>query len=190
MKKLTLKRVPPTLCLGCIFLLGFIMGVVLTVQRGQSASLNEEIFSPDFFYRLKNVSIDSKALMFISLWKRFCVFFLLWFMVTSSFTPWCYGAYAWGMGFFTGRTMEILILYYGLTGIGIYSLLVLPHGFFYFLGYSILLIQGMNRKKERGGFLETEERRERKKKILMAMVLLFFGCFLEGYCNLFTLIYL
>ena len=191
LKKLTLKKIPPVIILGILCSIGFVTGVIVVFQNPQIMLQKKGLFTPDFFYRLKNITVDSRTLLLLSFWKRFQIFFLLWFLVTSSFARWCYGFYAFGTGFFIGRSLEVLILFYGLPGIGIYSLLVLPHGIFYFLSYSILLIQGMKKKKERQGtFLAERERREERKKIFMAMTLLAIGCFMEAYCNLFTLFYL
>ena len=179
MKKLNIREIPLQLILIIFFVLGFVAGTFTVGLKTDSILLNPDVYSPDFFNKLKNITMDKRVIFFISLGKQLRNFLLIIFLSASVFRSFIIYAYTALQGFFIGSSLEMLMILYGISGIRIYSLLSMPQGFFYFLSYSILLIQVM---KEKG--------RERKKKLFISFILLVIGSVMEAYCNLFALIYL
>ena len=153
--------------------------------------LDFNIYSPEFFNKLKNITVDKRAVFFIALGKQLRSFGLLLLLSTSVIGPFVFLAYTVFQGVAIGASLEILTIIYGISGIGIYSYLVLPQGIFYFLAYSILLVQGTKKKeKEEKTPLFSGGKNEKRKKIILSLFLLGIGALTEAYCNLFSLIYL
>ena len=147
-----------------------------------------QVFTPDFFYKLENVTIDKKALFILALGRQLRTFFLLLLLSSTAMKKPLLYSYPILQGGFIGTTMDLLLILYGLTGMGIYILLVLPHGIFYFLSYSILLVQKLKEgEEEKEAYIFLQKKKERRQKLFMALVLLVIGSITEAYCNLFIL---
>lgn len=183
-------RVSPRVWLMVLFLGGFLLGAVVAIKK-EALFPHKNIFTMEYFSELRNITMDSGVVLLLALWKRLRSFFLFLLLSSSVIGIWYLAFFILSFGFSVGITLEILILNFGITGAGIYLLIILPQGIFYFLGYSILWIREIKRKRRNGEyFMIQEERKKEKRQLLIALFLLIFGSISEAYLNFFSLLFI
>ena len=173
-----------------LFLGGFLLGAVVAIKK-EALFPHKNIFTMEYFSELRNITMDSEVVLLLALWKRLRSFLLFLLLSSSVIGIWYLAFFILSFGFSVGITLEILILNFGITGAGIYLLIILPHGIFYFLGYSILWIREIKKKRRNGEyFMIQEEKKKEKRQLFIALFLLIFGSISEAYLNFFSLLFI
>lgn len=190
MEKKKVIRTSPGINLMILFMTGFFLGAVMAIKK-EAIFPEKNIFTMDYFEELRNITLDSKAVLLLALGKRFRSVILFLLLSSSAAGLWYLTFFILSFGFSMGIALELLILNFGFTGAGIYLLIILPHGIFYFFGYSILWVNEIKKKRRNREYLMTqEERKEEKSKLFLALFLLILGAFLEAYLNFFSLLFM
>ena len=165
------------------------MSGVLTIALWQENWLvSEKILEQDFICRINEFCIDKRALFFLCLEKRLGAFFLLFLLAFSSVNVWANIFFSFLNGLYMGSIIELMSMRYGIQGILMYMLLVLPHGFFYTVGYLKLGCWCLKIEKSIYEELRKKEAKVRyfknKGSLIAALVWVLLGVVLESYVNL------
>lgn len=117
---------------------------------------------------------DRNALFWQCIWKRGTVFFLLVLLTCTVMRVWvCRAMIAW-MGFVIGILLKLFYLWYGMKGMGLLGISMLPHYLFYIMAYGLL-------------YWNFEKNRMRMRKnyfpVIVAIAVVIMGMVLESYVN-------
>ena len=190
MKKIDVRTIPAQIILLFLFALGFLAGVIITFLNAGRPLTQIYVNVANLFYQLENISVDKNALLFITLGKHLRNYIFLIIIINSSVRLPIFLSYTALKGFFIGASIELLLITYGIMGMGMYALLVLPQGIFYFLGYSTLLVQGMKAGKRGEHNSLSYDKKNRMRKLAIALLLITIGSVTEAYGNLFLTVYM
>lgn len=165
-----------------LFALGFLAGT-LWVGLGREGWLMAATWlEPDFLWKIEHISVDKRALFFLTAGKRLRAFFLLWLLSYSLFRRvGTLGYFLYG-GLCAGCVMELLIIKYGITGLLFYLGLILPQALFYIPGY--MLMGNFCLRRARGyGMPKKAGQKKNLGRAGLVLGILMAGAFLESYVN-------
>lgn len=180
-------RIPPVLFLLIILFLGILAGMLFVVLKHENWLLQEGIFNQNFMYRIENIDIDKRAYFFLCFAKRMKSFLLLFLLAFSSINFITNFIFFLVYGFSLGSMLELLVVRYGMQGMGIYLVMTLPQGIFYFCGFILLGCWCLSMEKEasylRDKKVEKIRKIQNKRELTMAFFLIFSGVLLESFLN-------
>lgn len=156
------------------FLSGFLIGVLWVCIYRESWMLSMSLLNLDFLWKIEQMTVDKRALLFLTMGKRLRAFFVLWLMGLTPVRRLAAPVFFFLCGISTGTVMEMLALQYGMKGLLLYLGMILPQAFFHVPGFYLL------------GKLCTESGEENKRKkvyIILALVIVTAGIFVESYVN-------
>lgn len=168
--------------------LGFITGVISITFGQENWLITEGILNQNFIYKMEEIIINKRALFFLCMEKRLGAFFLLFLLAFSSVNAWVTLSFFFFYGLCGGSIVELLVIQYGIQGILMYVLLVLPQGIFYGGGYLSLGCWCLKTEKSMNGEVRKKETKIKhfanKGQVIMAFVMVLIGVILESYVNL------
>ena len=117
---------------------------------------------------------NRKALFLQCLWKRGTVLFLIILLTCTVMRVWiCRAMIVW-LGFVFGILLKLFYLWYGMKGMGLLVVSMLPHYLFYIMAYGLL-------------YWNFEKNRMRMRKnyfpVVIAVAVVIMGIVLESYVN-------
>lgn len=165
-----------------LFTGGFSAGIVWVSLGREGWLLAALQLEPDFLWKIEQISVDKRALFFLTAGKRLSAFFLLWLLSYSLFGRAAVLGYFGYSGLCAGSVLELLMIKYGLKGLVFYFGLIFPQIIFYIPSY--ILVGNFCLKRANGS---TGEGRTIKKPFASGLWLglgtLLIGIFLESYVN-------
>lgn len=180
MKKPFLSRYAE-LAIIVLFISGFLPGLFwVSLQRDSWIAAVPQL-EPDFLWKIEQMSVDKRALFFLTGWKRLRAFFLLWLLSWSLLNKpfallfFCY------QGMSAGMVIELLWIKYGIKGFFFYFGMVFPQLLFYVPGFFLL---GVFCLKKQGRQVEGVVRMKRSiREPLIGLGIVMIGIVLESYLN-------
>lgn len=168
--------------------LGFVFGVISIAFWKGNWLISDGILNQDFIYKIEEINVNKRALFFLCLEKRLGAFFLLFLLAFSSVNVWANIFFFFLNGLYMGSIIELMSMRYGIQGILMYMSLVLPHGFFYTVGYLKLGCWCLKIEKSIYEELRKKEAKVRyfknKGSLIAALAWVLLGVVLESYVNL------
>lgn len=180
-------RFSPILLILIISILGFVLGVLSIALCQENWLITDGILNQDYIYKIEKLTIDKRALFFLCMEKRLRAFFLLFLLAFSTVNIFANVLFFFLSSLYVGSVIELLTIQYGMQGIWMYLVLVLPQGIFYVLGYLTLGCWCLNMEKSGDG--KTQKKKDKvqnfkgKGKLITAFVFVFIGIMLESYVN-------
>ncbi len=154
----------------CVLL--FFIGIGITSLLGNG---DTEIFGNEYHVQNFGVAgLDRMGLLCKVLWNRGNLFLMLMVLLATpvrKWVPFCTAAF---LSFLAGVYIKICMIQFGMKGILIFLISILPHGIFYGMVVFLLFMMSRNRNYYKKG--------ERISKIIMFIVMLaifFVGALLE-----------
>lgn len=186
MKRSVFSKYSELIIIG-LFLGGFLLGLVIISLTRESWLPVIPWLEPDFLWKIEEMSVDKRALFFFVSGKRLRAFFLLWLLARSFFPRAISSLFFLYQGFTAGMVMELLIIKYGLKGVGFYLGMVFPQALCYLPGYFLLGVFCLKKRNrvENVGF-EGEERGKRRKSVRELMTglgIIMIGIIMESFVN-------
>lgn len=168
--------------------LGFMIGVLTVGLRQENWLVSGNILEQDFICRIRELSIDKRALFFLCLGKRLRAFFILFLLAFSSVNIFSNILFFALHGWYVGSVMELFAVRYGWQGIMMYLSLVLPQGILYVLGFVLLGCWCWNLENMATTVVNRKVEKMKKIKgvsrVIIALLFVFGGCVLESYLSL------
>ena len=165
-----------------LFTGGFSAGIVWVSLGREGWLLAALQLEPDFLWKIEQISVDKRALFFLTAGKRLRAFFLLWILSYSLFRRvGTLGYFLYG-GLCAGCVMELLIIKYGIKGLLFYLGLIFPQALFYIPGY--MLMGNFCLRRARGyGMPQKAGQKKNLGRAGLVLGILMAGTFLESYVN-------
>lgn len=186
-------KIPPILFILIIFVSGILSGMLYMVLKSDNWFIKEEIFSQIYMYKIEDMDIDKRACFILCFVKRMKSFLLLFLLAFSSINFITNTVFFFTYGFSFGCLMQLLVIRYGMQGMGIFFSMTLPHAFFYFLGFLSLgcWCLGMENNERCLRNKKKEKLREiqRKRNVVIAFLFIFSGVLFESFFNLGKLLF-
>ena len=181
-------KISPLVLICIISVLGFVSGIITIALRQENWLITEGILNQDFISKIEELIIDKRALFFLCLEKRLCAFFLLFLLAFSTVNVLTNVLFFFLNGLYIGSILELLTIRYGMQGILMYIVFVLPQGIFYVMGYLVLgcwclRLEGNTigqKNKKRDKVCQFTE----KGRLVTAFFFVFIGIILESFVNL------
>lgn len=154
----------------CILLFLIGIGIASLVGNGDA-----EIFGNE--YHVQNfgvVELDKMGLLCEVLWNRGKLFLMLMVFLATPVRKWIPFCTAACLSFLAGIYIKICLIQFGLKGILIFLISLLPHGIFYGMVAVLLFLMSKNRNYYRKG-----EMLSRILVIIIMLTLFFVGALLE-----------
>ena len=182
------NKIPAVIYILLISGVGFIIGVLTIGLKQENWLISGDILEQDFIYRIKELSIDKRALFFLCLGKRLRAFFILFLLAFSSVNRFSNVLFFILYGWYVGSIIELFAVRYGWQGIMMYLSLVLPQGILYVLGFVILGCWCWNLENMVAKTVNQKVEKVKKingiSRIIIAFLFVFVGCVLESYISL------
>ena len=180
------EKIPPIIIILFLSIFGFIIGVVTMVFGYENRWINDGLLGQEFIYKIEDLNIDKRALFFLCLEKRLRMVGILYLLSFSSVNVFINIVFFLICGIYVGSVMEIFVIRYGIQGMLMYFSLVLPHAFFYILGYFSLGCLCLNMENTQGSIRNKKRDKLRninKKRIICILILILIGIILESFVN-------
>ncbi len=167
----------------CVFLFGIIAGTcyVNLVAKYQIALPVFDIYQSTYLTNLADTSVQPKHLLLYVVKLRMRDYLLLWAVQFTAFSGIISGGYILFVGIGAGIFLSYAVIHFGLIGIVIYLLSILPQYIFYGICIYMIFIC-----KKRHGMYAIEPQRSSRSIIILIMIsflMLTLGIYLEAYFN-------
>lgn len=160
-KERELKR--PGLVIVVLFIAGYLAGIACVCFLQEIWLQQWNFLGLELLQRAEHFQIERTALFFLCVRRRLGAFFLLWLMSFSS-VRWLFsGGFFLSCGLAAGTVMEVLAIRYGIRGLTLSFVLILPQALCYIPAFFII---GKGRRK-----------------IFLPTLVVIIGILLESYVN-------
>lgn len=181
-------RISPLFIILAVTGLGFVSGVISIAFWRENCLITDGILNQDFICKMEEIIINKRALFFLCMEKRLGAFFLLFLLAFSTVNIGMNLLFFFLSGLYVGSIIEVLAIRYGIQGIFMYVLLVLPQGLFYVVGYLNLGCWCLKLEKSIYGQQQKKQVKVRrfinKSQLILAFFFVLTGIILESYVNL------
>ena len=157
---------------NCLCILLFLIGIGIASLIGNG---DAEIFGNEYHVQNFGVAeLDKMGLLCEVLWNRGKLFLMLMVFLATPVRKWVPFCTAASISFMAGVYIKICMIQFGLKGILIFFISLLPHGIFYGMVVAVLFLVSKNRNYYRKG-----EMLSRILVIIIMLTLFFVGTLLE-----------
>lgn len=157
-----------------LFLVSFFIGIVIITIMAKGKVPENTLMNQALAGSFLEEGWNRKELFLQCLWRRGTVMFLLMLLTCTTMRSWvCRALLAW-MGLGCGVLLKLFYLWYGLKGMGLMAVSVLPHYLFYCMAYWLLYWNyEKNRLRIRKNYLP----------VFVSVIVVVLGFFMESYVN-------
>ena len=157
-----------------LFLVSFFIGIVVVTVLANGKMPENTLMSKTLAGNFLEEGWNRRELFLQCLWKRASVLFLIFLLTTTSMRVWvCRILLIW-LGVVLGILLKLFYLWYGLSGMGLLIVAVLPHYVFYIMSYGLMFRNyEKNRLHVRRNYLP----------VFLAVIVVIMGIFAESYVN-------
>ena len=182
-----INKISPAAWIVMLAVFGFLLGTLSIALRQEHWLIKEGILNQEFIFDIENISVDKRALFFFCLGRRIHAFFLLLLLSFSSVNIFINCVFFVINGFCAGSILELLIIRYGIQGLGMYFTLIFPQGMFYVLGFGILGCWCIKQEKNISNIQNKKvgkiKNMKNKKALVLSFFLIMIGIIAESYVN-------
>ncbi len=157
-----------------LFLVSFFCGILIITIMAKGKIPENTLMNQALAGNFLEEGWNHKALFLQCLWKRGTVLFLIVLLTCTVMRVWvCRVMIIW-LGFVVGMLLKLFYLWYGMKGMGLLLVSMLPHYLFYIMAYGLL-------------YWNFEKNRMRMRKnyfpVVLAIAVVIMGIVLESYVN-------
>ena len=157
-----------------LFLVSFFIGIVIVTVLANGKVPENPLMNKVLAGGFLEEGWNRRELFLQCLWKRASVVLLIFMLTATSMRVWvCRILLIW-LGTFFGVLLKLFYLWYGLSGMGLLVVSVLPHYVFYIMSYGLMYWNfEKNRLRARRNYFP----------ILLSVIVVIMGILAESYVN-------